>query len=56
MYNYCMNYFRYLAYFFHICSALHILLNRRNSNIPTLRKKLVVINFASSIHNGFDPV
>ncbi len=54
MYNSCMNYFRYLAYFFHICSALHILLNRRNSNIPTV--KLLVINFASSLFiYGSDP-
>lgn len=26
MYNYYMNYFRYLAYFFHICNALHVLI------------------------------
>ena len=42
-----MNYFRYLVYFFHIYSALHILLNRRNSKIPTV--KLLVIDFASSL-------
>lgn len=49
-----MNYFRYLVYFFHIYSALHILLNRRNSNIPTVR--LLVIDFASSLFiYGSDP-
>ena len=49
-----MNYFRYFAYFFHICSALHTLLNRRNSNIPTV--ELLVINFASSLFTyGSDP-
>ena len=42
-----MNYFRYLVYFFHIYSALHILLNRRNSKIPIV--KLLVIDFASSL-------
>ena len=49
-----MNYFRYFAYFFHLCSALHTLLNRRNSNIPTV--ELLVINFASSLFiYGSDP-